>query len=127
MKTEKIKELIENYYNVNLSEKSRRRDLVHLRFLYYHLGYYHSSDGYSLDRLGKTLDFDHATVLYALRQYKNLYEFDKQFKKIVDPFIDEVIGDIDTHDAETAKTLKKQVSMMKEKIIKIEKQLEEIL
>ena len=123
----KAKQLIEAYYNVNLSEKTRRRDIVHFRFLYYYLAYNHSSGGYSLDALGQTLGFDHATVLYGIKQYKNLYEFDKRFRETVDPFLETIMDKLKEPNLETTIQLKKQVKFIKERIIKIEKQLEEIL
>ena len=127
MTTQKIKELVEDYYNVNLSEKTRRRHVVHFRFLYYHLAYNHASDGYSLDAIGKTLGgFDHATVLYGIKQYKDLYEFDKRFREMVNPFLNELEQEMEVNTAENTRSLRRQVKRMKDKIIQMERQLEEI-
>ena len=127
MTTQKIKKLVEEYYNVDLSDKTRKRHIVHLRFLYYHLAYNHASDGYSLRAIGETLNgFDHATVLYCIKQYKDLYEFDKRFKKMVDPFINEIEQEVEVSAEESTRSLRRQVRRMKDKIIQMEKQLEEI-
>jgi hypothetical protein len=128
MKTKEIKKLVENHFNINLSIKSRERTLVHSRFLYYHLAYNYSSDGYSLAKIGKTLGgFDHATVLYGIKKYKDLYEFDKRFRQMVNPVIEIVNSQLDGDIKNNSRNLKQQVQLLKDKIIIIEKQLEQLV
>lgn len=127
MTTQRIKELVEDYFNVDLSEKVRNRELVHIRFLYYNLAYHHAEDGMSLTAVGKTIGgFDHATVLYGLRQYKNLYEFDKPFRRTVNPFLNEIEEELNEDNIESKKTIHRQIRRLKERILQMEKQLEEI-
>lgn len=126
MTTQRIKELVEDYFNVDLSEKVRNRELVHIRFLYYNLAYHHAEDGMSLTAVGNTIGgFDHATVLYGLRQYKNLYEFDKPFRRTVNPFLNEIEEELNEDNIESKKTIHRQIRRLKERILQMEKQLEE--
>ena len=127
MTTQRIKELVEDYFNVDLSEKSRKRELVHIRFLYYHLAYHYAADGTSLTAVGNTIGgFDHATVLYGLRQYKNLYEFDKPFRRRVNPFLNEIEEEINDFAVDSKRTIHKQIRRLKDRILQMEKQLEDI-
>lgn len=127
MTTQRIKELVEDYFNVDLSEKTRKRELVHIRFLYYNLAYHHASDGLSLTAVGKTIGgFDHATVLYGLRQYKNLYEFDKPFRRRFNPFLNEIEEEINKCSVNSRRTIHRQIRRLKERILQMEKQLEDI-
>lgn len=127
MTTQRIKELVEDYFNVDLSEKTRKRKIVHIRFLYYNLAYNHASDGMSLTAVGQTIGgFDHATVLYGLRQYNNLYEFDKLFRKRINPFLNEVEYELSKSTIEGKRNIHRQIRRMKERIFQMEKQLEEI-
>ena len=127
MTTQKIKELVEDYFNLDLSEKTRKRNVVHIRFLYYNLAYNHASDGMSLTAVGQTIGgFDHATVLYGLRQYKNLYEFDKPFRRTVNPFLNEIEEELNDSNIESKKTIHGQIRRLKERILQMEKQLQEI-
>lgn len=126
MTTQRIKELVEDYFNVDLSEKVRNRELVHIRFLYYNLAYHHAEDGMSLAAVGKTIGFDHATVLYGLRQYKNLYEFDKPFRRTVNPFLNEIEEELNENNVESKKTIHREIGRLKERILEMKKQLEEI-
>ncbi len=127
MTTQRIKELVEDYFNLDLSEKTRKRNIVHIRFLYYNLAYNHASDGMSLTAVGKTIGgFDHATVLYGLRQYKNLYEFDRAFRNRINPFLNEVEEELNKNSIEGKRTIHRQIRRMKERIFQMEKQLEEI-
>ena len=127
MTTQRIKELVEDYFNLDLSEKTRKRNVVHIRFLYYNLAYNHASDGMSLTAVGNTIGgFDHATVLYGLRQYKHLYEFDRAFRNRINPFLNEVEEELNISSIEGKRTIHRQIRRMKERIFQMEKQLEEI-
>ena len=127
MTTQRIKDLVEDYFNLDLSEKTRKRNVVHIRFLYYNLAYNHASDGMSLTAVGNTIGgFDHATVLYGLRQYKNLYEFDRAFRNRINPFLNEVEEELNKSSVEGKRTIHRQIRRMKERIFQMEKQLEEI-
>jgi len=93
MTTQRIKELVEDYFNVDLSEKTRKREL---------------------------------TVLYGLRQYKNLYEFDKPFRRRVNPFLNEIEEEINKSSVNSRRTIHRQIRRLKERILQMEKQLEDI-
>jgi hypothetical protein len=128
MRTNRIKELVEDHFDVDLSSKTRRRTVVHCRFLYYHLAYNHSSEGQSFASVGKTVGgFDHATVLYGVRQYENLYKYDKSFRNRFDPFLRTIDEELSKCSIENTRSLKRQIQSMRTKLATMQTQLEEIL
>ena len=121
MRTKRIKELVEDHFDVDLSSKTRRRTVVHCRFLYYHLAYNHSSEGQTVG------GFDHATVLYGVRQYENLYKYDKSFRNRFDPFLRTIDEELSKSSIENTRSLKRQIQSMRTKLATMQTQLEEIL
>ena len=69
---------INNTFNIKIQDKTRRRDVVYPRAIYYKL----ASDfsGESLASIGRTVNKDHATVLHACKTVNNLADTDKRFK-----------------------------------------------
>jgi len=65
-------------------------------------------------------------VLYGLRQYKNLYEFDKPFRRRVNPFLNEIEEEINDFAVGSKRTIHKQIRRLKDRILQMEKQLEDI-
>jgi len=79
--------ILENYFDsflpyfyrqkVRLTDKCRRRELVELRTIFFFLA---RRMGYSLTNIGKYMKKDHTTVVYGLKQFRNLYETDEMFR-----------------------------------------------
>ena len=81
MTLEQIKKETEQYFDIKLDNRSRRYDLVKVRYLYYHLCQLYSSELTTYQKIGDTLGFDHATVIHGLKQFINIRDFDKPFKR----------------------------------------------
>ncbi len=126
MRAKRIRKLIEDYFEVNLSEKTRRREVVQYRYLYYSLAYTHAVDGRSLRSVGETVGgFNHATVLHGIRQYENLYQYDRTYKSLVRPFLMDIEQELNDGSIEYKRTLRRQRDDLKKRIFKIEKELQE--
>jgi hypothetical protein len=80
MKLIEIKTEIENHFGVDLKKKSRRYDLIKLRYLYYHLCHLYSSEITTFQKIADTLGFHHATVMHGLKEFINIRDQDLSFK-----------------------------------------------
>jgi len=88
MKLKLIKETVGSYLDINFNDKkiikSRRREYVEARMLYFYI----SKDltKCSLSKLGATLkpNKDHATVLNNINKSKDLIKYNKEFKRKYD-------------------------------------------
>lgn len=76
-----------------IKSKSRRRDIITARSVIYN--YLYNEDtrtietikGRSLSRVGSIVSgLDHASVLNGIKTYNNLYETDKEFRRLADEF-----------------------------------------
>ena len=86
MKLLKIIEVIESFTDESITVKTRKRHIVSLRWIYYKIA--RELTKHSLQRIGSTLNKNHATVLHGLkmfdvvikeRDYQLLYEKCKRF------------------------------------------------
>jgi|DEB0MinimDraft_10_1074344.scaffolds.fasta_scaffold00389_11 hypothetical protein len=73
-----VKQIIETAHNVDLSDKSRRRHIVYLRFIYFKICR-EMFPGASLDSIGKSVNRNHATVIHALRNFDYVCIADEDF------------------------------------------------
>ena len=64
MKPEKIKNLVESELGIDITSKSRKRELVYARAIYFKIC--KDRTNLSLKDIGKTMQLDHATVLHAI-------------------------------------------------------------
>jgi len=74
-----VREIIEDYYKLDITKVTRRRPYIEARAIYYKL--LRDNTHYSLSAIGKTMDKDHATVLYFTRKAKDWIKFDKEFEQ----------------------------------------------
>jgi len=70
MNTIVIKNTVQNTFNTFIDVKSRKRELVYIRAIYYKLCKEFTFD--SLDKIGKTIGKDHATVIHGLKLFENI-------------------------------------------------------
>jgi hypothetical protein len=66
-KLERIKNLITIESGVDITERSRERDIVEMRAVYYKI--LRDVHHFSLTRIAKSIGYNHATVLHALNNY----------------------------------------------------------
>lgn len=69
----------------NIAIRSRQRDYVFARFLYYKIA--HENCRTSLSNIAKAVDRDHSTVVYGIRQFDELLTFNaKEYKYLQDAY-----------------------------------------
>jgi len=83
----RIKRLVENHLEIpDLKIKSRQRDYVNARFLYFKIA--HNVCRTSLTKIAQVVDRDHATVIHGIKQFDNLVKYNKtEFKYLSDAFV----------------------------------------
>ena len=74
-----IKELVEDYYKIEITKNVRKRVYVEARAIYYKL--LRDNTRCSLEEIGKTMNRDHSTVLHFLKQINNWIEYDKDLRR----------------------------------------------
>jgi len=77
MDKETIKELVNNYFNLDITRKTRKKEYVEARSYFYKLMREHTP--YSLEQIGKEVNRDHASVLHGI---KSLYNWMQQDTRI---------------------------------------------
>jgi len=74
-----VRQIVEDYYKLDITKVTRRRPYIEARAVYYKL--LRDNTHYSLNTIGKTMGKDHATVLYFTRKAKDWLLFDKEFEQ----------------------------------------------
>ena len=72
MNSKIIKKAVENAFNTFIDVKSRKREIVYIRSIYYKLCKDFTKE--SLDAIGKHVNKDHATVLNGLKIFDNIID-----------------------------------------------------
>lgn len=78
MNKEMIKEIVDNYFELNLKRNTRKRNYVEARAIFYKLC--REFTKLSLEQIGKQVDRDHASVLHGIRSLNNWIEQDNRIK-----------------------------------------------
>lgn len=84
MKMQKYKELVEDFYGIDLTLKCRKTIYIEARAIYYYLC--RNLGNYSLNKIAKSLDKNHATVMNGLAELpymrKSNSNLDKNFYEL---------------------------------------------
>ena len=72
-----IQNVVEDHFGFKINVKSRRRNLVDARRLYFRLAREFTTHG--LYKLGASMGRDHATALFAINSCKDICAIDKEF------------------------------------------------
>lgn len=81
----KIKKLVEADLGLDdISKKTRQRDYVFARFLYYKVARDVSKS--SLSSIGQVVNRDHATALYGISKFDDLVDYNKDFRYLKDSY-----------------------------------------
>ncbi len=78
MNKEMIKEIVDNYFELNLKRNTRKRNYVEARAIFYKLC--REFTKLSLEQIGKQVDRDHASVLHGIKSLNNWVEQDNRIK-----------------------------------------------
>jgi len=82
----KLKNDINEFFRVSIENGTRTGIEVYARSIYYKL--YRTIDpAITLEKIGKTVNKDHSTVVYGLKRFEQDYLYDKKFKFLYDSFI----------------------------------------
>lgn len=81
MKLQEIKDEIDNYYDINISDKSRKLEYIEGRCIFYDLALHFNPVSFRYARVGKALNKHHATVMHGLKTFESLYMCDSNFRK----------------------------------------------
>ncbi len=73
-----VKEIVEDYYKIDITTNTRKRAYIEARAIYYKL--LRDYTKYSLHAIGATMEKDHSTVLYFIRKAKDWLLYDKDFE-----------------------------------------------
>ena len=82
MCVELIKNLVESEFNLQLIRKTRKREYIEARAMYYML--LREKGRMTVCDISKTLDKNHATILHVLKGLRNLMSYDTNLKSIYD-------------------------------------------
>jgi len=77
---EKILEIFNTHFEFDILKKSRERKYVYARSMFYYTVKRHIPQ-ITLTYLGKLTKKNHATILYNLKEFHNIYNYDPDFKK----------------------------------------------
>ena len=69
-------EIVNGVYDVDIRHKSRKRNIIDARTVFYNLLY---NEGYSLTDIGRAMNKNHATVINGLKLFEVILKTDIQF------------------------------------------------
>lgn len=78
MNKQMIKEIVDNYFELNLKRNTRKRQYVEARAIFYKLC--REFTKLSLEEIGEQVNRDHASVLHGIRSLNNWVEYDNRIK-----------------------------------------------
>lgn len=81
MEIEKLKELIQFETGIDVNKNSRKREIIETRALYFNL-LKELNPILTLTEIGETVNKDHSTVIYSLRNYKVYEKYNNVLKQL---------------------------------------------
>ena len=79
---EKVRKVIEEYFNVDISNPKRQRDIVEARSMYYKICREHL--GLKFREIAESVGKNHASVIHGIKQLNDLIDTDKKVKQDFD-------------------------------------------
>jgi hypothetical protein len=73
-----VKSSIHDFFKIDINQKTRKREVVEARFMFYELC---RRNRMSLSQIGRFVGKDHATVLHGTKRFEILCEVDVDFEK----------------------------------------------
>ena len=71
-----VKSIVNDYFDLNITKKSRKRHYVDARRFYYHLSREFVQNA-TLEKIGGLVNKDHASVNFGIKTLNSFLEFDK--------------------------------------------------
>tara|TARA_A100001391_G_C4927662_1_gene240878 strand:+ start:103 stop:582 length:480 start_codon:yes stop_codon:yes gene_type:complete len=120
MNKEIIKSIVDDYFEIKIDNKTRKREYVEARFIYFKL--LREFTNMSLNAIGSFVKRDHATVLYGVNQLETWMQYDNRIKTNYKAIRNMVVNYATTNDFET-----QNHNTKKEKIVILKKLEYEVL
>ena len=120
MNKEIIKSIVDDYFEIKIDNKTRKREYVEARFIYFKL--LREFTNMSLNAIGSFVKRDHATVLYGVNQLETWMQYDNRIKTNYKAIRNMVVNYATTNDFDT-----RNLNTQKEKIIILKKLDYEVL
>jgi len=73
-----VREIVEDYYKIDITNKTRRRLYVEARALYYKL--LRENTRLSMEQIGKGMNKDHSTVVHFIKQINNWIQYERELR-----------------------------------------------
>ena len=83
----KIHKYVNICLGVGINQKSRKRDIVYGRFLFFTLA--KKCTELSYEKIGKYLNKDHASVIHGINVFNNVVKLENRYNKILNIYLDE--------------------------------------
>ena len=80
MTLQDIRKIVEESCEVNLSKRSRKREYVYARWIFYRIAKDNTTK--ILSQIGREINKCHATVIYGLREFNKVVETDSKLKEL---------------------------------------------
>jgi endonuclease III-like uncharacterized protein len=93
-----IKEIVEQQFQIDITKDTRKREYVEARAIYFYLTKQYTR--MSLSAIGKTMNRDHSTVLYLIKQVPNWIKYDTQITGIYNKINDRLQDAVNAHPEE---------------------------
>tara|TARA_R110000803_G_scaffold101718_1_gene169711 strand:+ start:250 stop:633 length:384 start_codon:yes stop_codon:yes gene_type:complete len=75
---ESLLKKVNNHFNIDITQNSRRREIVMARAAFYWLA--RKKTRYSTAKIGAIVNREHSSVLYSMKNFENWIDSDLQFK-----------------------------------------------
>lgn len=86
MTVTEIKDFVENYFQIDLTDKKRKHEIVRIRFLYYYYAYNYTSNYSAYNNISSLIGFTHASAYRGKDEFLNFTRYNKPFDRMVKEF-----------------------------------------
>ncbi len=76
LNTNKLKEIILEEFDIDIDSNSRERSVVEARMIY---GKILRNHGWTMSRIGKTINRNHATIVHYMKKYDDSLKYNKHY------------------------------------------------
>jgi len=86
MTLEQLKQFTQDYFDVDITEKTRKVEIIKIRYLFYYYAYNYIPEYLTYQAIGNAVGFNHATVIHGIKEFPNFMLLDTKFKNEVNHF-----------------------------------------
>ena len=115
MELQKIIEIVNDFFDVDIRTKKRTREIVMIRAAYYYIA--REKTKCSMEKIAKEIGRNHATVLHSLKNFENWLIYEPEYKQKFEKLKKIVFNEL------TIEEFQEKKLKFKYKMIKIAKEL----